>query len=286
MHAASLLQFESQLEHGSALKALWEEVKPQINEGNLKSRESAYVLFSNILKISQQAVKQEKIKDLWLNLLEQGNFSLCLEGKEPLKYRFNTIIDLVNSSREAFKVEILEVDPKKSDLKSVSEAIHSVALDSLGRSPGASFFEQLMTSQNTLCLLAQEGKTPVACTYGTYVETPQVNVFHINFLGRKVEYPSIHILEKLQREVKRIQNRFPNVHYLTLCVHVQNQYMIPIYEGLGFEKITYIEKDAKEEARYFYGKKMDPNSNVEPPIYQEFKTALDAQREKEKSTIK
>lgn len=148
----------------------------------------------------------------------------------------------------------------------------------MGNSPGANIFQTIITSPNTLCLLAKERENYIACAYGSYLEIPQVKFFHINFLGRKVEHPSIHILEKLQGEAKRIQEKFPDVQYLTLCVSATNDHMIPIYKELGFEQLEYVETGFKNEPTYFYGKKIDQESDANAPTYLEYKTANEAKR--------
>ncbi|MBA3603740.1 MAG: hypothetical protein H0W50_08900 [Parachlamydiaceae bacterium] len=278
MNQTNLLQFESKLEHGSQLKNLWEEFIPCINDGKVESREKAYILFSIALKISQLAKKQESLNELWLNLLSQGNFSLCQDLCEPINYRFTTISELVKSGRDTFEFEIEEVNSTNANLSNIAEAIHSIALSSFGKSPGASFFKTIITLPNTMCLLAREKETFIACAYGTYLEMPQINFFHLNFLGRKVEYPCVHIIKKLQGEVARIQTKFPDVQYLTLCVNAKNDHMMPIYKELGFEEIEYIKAGFKDEPTYFYAKKIAQNSGAKPPSYLEYKTAIEAQR--------
>ena len=195
------------------------------------------------MKISQGVAKQDSLKELWLDLLSQGSFSLCLEGHEPINYRFNTITELLKSGREAFEVELVEINPKTADLENSAQAIHNIALESLGDSPGVKYFQTKLASPHTFCLMAQERETSIACTYGTYVELPAVNLFHINILGRKMEYPSVRIIDNLQGQIKRLQTRFPKVQYLTLCVEVKNDRMRLIYQDLGFEQIDYAEKN-------------------------------------------
>lgn len=275
------MKFESQLQPGSALQSLWSEVRPYFNHGEVTSREQAYVLFSRVLKITQEAVELDGIKELWIDLLSQGYFSLLHEGHEKEKYDFSTITELVNSGRRDFDVDFVEVDPEKSGFFEVAEAVHSISLSSLGRTPDVDFFKRILASPNTFCLLAQDRQNFIACTYGTYVELATVNLFHLNFLGRKIEYPSIHILERLQGEVQRIHNRFPNIHYLTLCVQLSNTRMIQLYRSLGFQEISYVENGTIGEPVYFFGKKADPNSIVEPPSYLEFREAIDKLRSKE-----
>lgn len=60
------------------------------------------------------------------------------------------------------------------------------------------------------------------------------------------------------------------------------EHMLSIYRGLGIEHLYYIEKDENEEAEYFYGKKIDPNLDIKPPLYPEFREALTNQRKREK----
>ncbi len=145
MNQTNLLQFESKLEHGSQLKNLWEEFIPCINDGKVESREKAYILFSIALKISQLAKKQESLNELWLNLLSQGNFSLCQDLCEPINYRFTTISELVKSGRDTFEFEIEEVNSTNANLSNIAEAIHSISLSSFVKSTGASFFKTIIT---------------------------------------------------------------------------------------------------------------------------------------------
>jgi len=271
------LQFESALK--SPLKELWEEFSPNLNEGKMESRGEAYVLFSKALKFSN-LVKSEGVRELWFNLLEQGSFSLTQKEKEPIIYRFNTIIELLKSGKEAFEIDLVEFDASNDDVLSVSDAISSIALDSLGTSPGSECFQKIISSPNTLCLLAKTKETFIACAYGSYLETSQVKFFHFNFLGRKIEYPSVHILDKLQGEQERIRNKFPHIQYLTLCVDITNSHMIPFYKGLGFEEIETTEAVEGNPPKCFCAKKVDQNFDMKAPTYSEYKEALKSSREK------
>lgn len=77
----------------------------------------------------------------------------------------------MKSGRKAFAVNVVEVDPKNSDLSKVAEAIHTIVLSSLGNSPGASLFRTVIFSPNTMCLMAQERETFIACMYSCYLKT-------------------------------------------------------------------------------------------------------------------
>jgi hypothetical protein len=63
------------------------------------------------------------------------------------------------------------------------------------------FFRQILSSKDTFCLVAKEQKSLIACTYGTHVSVDGAELFHLNLLGRRIEYPSLHL-------VKRISSRF------------------------------------------------------------------------------
>lgn len=281
MNISTLVQFESKLERESPLDKLWCEVKPYINSGKVESRGQAYVLFSQALKISKLTKQDQVLNELWKNLLNQACFSLCIEGDASITYNFDTINQLLSTGKDSFEIEVVEIDPKSANLLKVAEGIDVIALSSLGNSPGASRFQSIIARPTTLCILALHQKdTPVACVYGSYLELPKVKFFHFNFLGRKIEYPSVHIVEILQNEAHRIRDRFPHVQYLTLCVDASNNHMLTSYQELGFNEIEYMEAGPHNGASFFLGKKLDDKLQVEPPTYLEYKDALEAQRKK------
>jgi hypothetical protein len=275
------MRFASHLPDGSELQELWMEVQPYFNQGEVASREQAYILFSRVLKITQEAVELDDVRDVWLDLLSQGCFSLKQENNPLQNYDFSTLVELVKSGRKNFDVTFLEVDPLNCASAEIASAIDSIALSSLGHTPGVNFFKRIILSPSTFCLLAHDRQSFMACTYGTYVELASLNLFHLNFLGRKIEYPAIQMIEKLLMEKQRVLDRFPNIHYFTLCVQVSNTRMDQLYRALGFKEISYVENGTIGEPVYFLGMKRDPNSTVEPPSYPEFRAAYDRLRSKE-----
>ena len=113
------------------------------------------------------------------------------------------------------------------------------------------------------------------------LKMPKVNLFHFNFLGRKAEYPSAYFVKELQGKLKCIKDRFPDVHYLTLCVQASNTHAISIYKDMGFEETAAIKKGFNNEPMSFYAKKIDEDSKVQLPPYIEFKEAMTALRNKD-----
>lgn len=268
MDPSTLLQFESQIQPESLLNNLWNDVRIHMNGNVVQSKEEVYILFSKVLKISNLIEYTEPMKTFWYNLLQQGSFFFHDSDNKSIKYTFDTIIDLIKSGEQAFIVDIIEINSKECDLASVSESIHSICLDSVGDSPGAPFFQEKFASPNVMCLLAKYKETPIACAYGTYrkLSEPKINLFHINFLGRKPEYPSVHMIEIMQEQLPRIRNKFPDLNFLTLCVDVDNEHMISIYQRLGFKQIEFVEKGTRGVPVFFYGKPIDcANSNLQPP---------------------
>lgn len=181
---------------------------------------------------------------------------------------------MIKLGKHSFDVDLVRVDPEKIKICEVAEAVHSISMDSLGHSPGTLFFQKFIASKRNLCLLAQHDKTPIAAALGTYLELPTVNFFHFNFLGRKVEFPSIHIIEKFHGDLECIRKQFPKVHYLTLCVQKKNEHSIAAYQAIGFEELEYIENGYKDEPMYFYGKKIDSTLSVKPPTHNQYKHAV------------
>jgi hypothetical protein len=266
--------FESSLPLGSEMQNHWQNVKPYFYQGQVASREEAYLLFSRVLKITQEALESATVKELWLNLLNQGCFELKIEGMVKKSYNFSTIADLVNRGKTSFDLEFTEVDPAANNMVEVAEAVHSVALSSIeGTPPGVEFFQRKLTSPKVFCLLAKENENVIAAMYGTYLELEKVNFFHINILGRKIEYPSVNIIEKLREECLRIHNRFPNIHYWTLCVKENNPRMFTRYQELDFEQVDCDVNPVSGEKTYFLAKKIDKTIDVSPPKYQDYQEA-------------
>lgn len=270
---AASTTFESRLQPGSPLKVLWNEVCPHFYGGKITSREEAYILFSRVLKITHATRELDDINGLWLETLALGSFSLCPEGEEPQEYNFNTIIDLIKSGKQGFDVEVEEVEPETNNLREAAEAVHAICLSALGDPPPVDYFLQKLKSTDTFCLLAKHEKTYIACAYGTLIPFSRGNIFHCNILGRKISYPSTHILEKFGEQLNRIFQRFSQIDYFTLLVELDNCRMIEPYEKQGFRTTGKAEKGPKGTSVYFYLKKADPNSEIEPPSFEEFSEA-------------
>jgi len=79
-----------------------------------------------------------------------------------------------------------------------------------------------------------------------------------------------------------LQEQYPFLHYLTLCVAVENTHMISIYEKEGFQKCEYHEKGTMGFPIFFYCKKIDPNLDIPLPSYEKFQTAMKIKREEQK----
>lgn len=279
---SSLSLLDSRLEFGDPLKAGLIDFEKTLNHGKVQSRGTAYILFSKALQLSQLFASHENLEELWLNFLAHESFSLCIENRDPIQYNFETITQLVKSGKKTFELQIHEVDPNCRNLAKLAETIHTIFLCALGVSAEPTFYETILSSENTLCMIATTQDIPVACGYGTYVKS--LNVFHINLIGRKIEYPSIHFVEIISSQINRLNTRFPDAQYLTLCVHKTNIHMITIYKELGFEHIFNIEKDSENEEHYFLGMKTDPKFNVQPPKYPEFRAAIIKQRQEEQTS--
>lgn len=270
---AAITTFESQLQSGSSLEELWNEVRPHFFDGKVTSREDAYVLFSRVLKITQATRNLDCVRELWLKTLAVGTFSLCVKGEASQEYHFHTIIDLIKSGTQHFEVDIEVVNPSASNLIDIAQTVRSICSSALGNPPSLDFFLQKLESPKTLCLLGKHKENDIACLYGTLFPFPRGHIFHLTFLGRKIEYPSIRILEKFNGQVSRILQRFPQIDYFTLCVGAENGRMVESCEKLGLQKLDFIEKGPEETPIYFYGKKTNAHSDVAPPSYEEFNQA-------------
>ena len=110
------------------------QVRINMNNGILQSRTDVFVLFSKVLKISNIVMRLENIKNLWLNLLEQGSFFLHISDSNKRKYTFVTIIELIISGDKTFIVDIIEIDPHQINLTNIAESVDSICFESVGDS--------------------------------------------------------------------------------------------------------------------------------------------------------
>lgn len=281
MNTSELCRFESFVLNDTPLRQLWNDFSPSLN-ATVENVENARSIYSNALKITCYVAKEEKIKAVWLDVLRQGSFILSLNEKEPRKYNFSAIIELAESGKKEFETELVKVDPKKNDLLAVAKAISIISLESVGQSAEIDFYRQILTSKDTFCLVAKEKESLIACSYGTHVNVDGIELFHLNFLGRRIEYPSLHMVENLRKQLSVLQEHYPFLHYLTLCVAVENTHMISIYEKEGFQQCAYLEKGTMGFPIFFYCKKIAPNLDIPLPSYEKFQNAMKIKREEQK----
>lgn len=177
---------------------------------------------------------------------------------------------------------LVKVDPEKHDLVAIAKAISIIALESVGQTAEVEFYHQILTSKDTCCFLAKEKESFVACSYGTHLNVDGIELFHFNFLGRRIEYPSLHMVENLRKQISLLQEQYPSLQYLTLCVAVENTHMISIYEQEGFQKCAYNEKGTMGFPVLFYCKKVDPNLDIPWPSYEKFQNSMKIKREEQR----
>ncbi len=263
------------------LQQLWNDFLPSLNS-TVENVEKARSIYSNALKITRHVATEEKAMAAWLELLREGSFTLSLKDREPRKYTFETIIRLAESGKNEFEIKLVQVDPLKSDLLAIAQAISLICLESLGQTAEVEFYRQILTSKDTFCLVAKENESMIACSYGTHVNVEGIDLFHLNMLGRKIEYPSLRMVENLREQLSLLLAHYPLLDYLTLCVAVDNTHMISVYEQEGFQQCSYIEKGTMGFPIYFYCKKIDPSFDVPYPTYEKFQSAMKLKREEQK----
>lgn len=281
MNISKVTDFQSLIINNISLKTLLDEFLPNLN-AKVDNIEKARSIFSNALKITRYVDNQENIKTVWLDLLRQGSFTLSLKNHEPIKYHFNTIIALSESFKTEFEIELVKVDPENSDLLAIAKAISRIFLESFGQVPEIEFFHQILSSKETFCVVAKEKENIIACSYGTHINVEGVELFHLNLVGRRIEYPSLRMIENLRNQLTVLKDHYPFLQYLTLSVSVENSHMISVYEQEGFQKCGYDEKGTMGFPIYFYFKKIDPNLDIPIPTYEAFQAAMKIKREKQR----
>lgn len=257
------------LENKPCIEEAWDSLNTAVLEGRVANRAQAYVLFSSALKLSNAFKNDKDIRELWRDFLDQGGFKL--DGTD-CHYDFKTILSLFDADREKFEISWVQIGGNEGDLETQAEEVHSIASDALGNSPGAAFFKKKLGSPIIAGVMARCEETPIACLYGTYVDS--LKLFHVNFLGRKISYPGVHIVESLQSQIGSLRERFPDIEVITLKVDQENIHAKGIYESLGFIELESVPGDSETEIRYFYGKKLVEAAQF--PTYEAFGVAYDA----------
>ena len=174
-----LTTFESHIQTNPSLHLLWKDFFPCINS-TLTDVDKARFAFCNALKITHQVAKNEEIKAIWIDLLRQGSFTLCLKGLEPRIYNFNAIIGLAESNNGEFVTELVKFDPQKNDLLAAATDINHIFLESVGQTAEIKFLQEILTSKDTFCLVVKTKETLIACSYGTQVNVDGMDIFHLN----------------------------------------------------------------------------------------------------------
>ena len=274
------MTFGSQLQSGSYLEELWHQVQPSFYDGKVTTRAESYLLFSQVLKITRATQESELLTRLWLDALSIGSFSLCPIGEEEQKFTFITIINLINSKKQDFDITFEEVKPDQDNLEAIAEAVHSICTCALGKPPSIGDFLNKIKSPDTFLMMAKHSKDYIACAYGTLIPFSRGNIFHFNILARKISYPSIHILDKFNKHLPLLFQRFPKINFFTLNVKLSNSRMIEPYEKQRFQNQGLVKSGPDGVPAYFYVKKIDPNCLIEPPSYAEFKIARERSQQK------
>lgn len=282
MDPSAFSRFESYALQNPALKQSWDSFYPNINTV-VEDVEKARFIYSYALKISRNVAKEPiEIKAIWMNLLGQASFTLRLENTDSRQYTFTAIIDLVKAEKEQFETKLTKIDPKKDNLEAIAKATQLIFLESIGQTPETEFFHQILTSKDTFCVVAKENEAIVGCSYGTHVNVNGIEIFHLNFLGRRIEYPSLNLPDSLRKQFSVLQEQYPDLHYLTLCVAVTNTHMISLYEKEGFEKQEYLDNGPMGFPVFFYAKKLNPAFDLSLPSYEKFQSAMKEKREEQK----
>lgn len=269
MSANILGAIDRALENKPAIKGTWDSLKSAVAEGRVVNRAQAYVLFSSALKLSNAFKNDRNIRGLWRDFLERSGFTL--DGTDRY-YDFTTILNLFDAEREKFQISWVQIGGNEGDLETQAEEVHSIASDALGNSPGAAFFKKKLGSPVITGVIARCEETPIACLYGTYVDA--LKLFHVNFLGRKISFPGVHIVENLQSQIGLLRERFPEIEVITLKVDQENIHAKGIYESMGFTELETVPGDSEAEIRYFFGKKLVEATQF--PTYEAFTLAYDA----------
>jgi hypothetical protein len=272
MSANLIDTFDGQISSQGDLREAWDQLKGVIDGGKVASRKQAYLTFSRALKVSNNLPQDESVRNLWQKILTQGTFSI---RETDYQFDFSTILSLIKEGKTGFDVSWIQVSSESDDLDAVAKIVNTIALESIGTAPGAEFFKSKLETPITFCMIAQSEETPIACTYGTFVE--ELQLFHMNFLGRRINYPGVHIIERLQSQIYILREKFPHLKCITLCVEETNIHAQPIYQSLGFKPLDYVKKGFEEKPMYFYGMKLKKDAVL--PSYECFKLAYDAARE-------
>lgn len=267
------LQFESQISSNNELIALWNGFKISLQKAPISSGE-AYQIFSTAHKITRIVVKIETLKTVWIDILNQRHLTVCRLNTSSLQYNFHAIVELAEKGEENFKIDIIEIDPKIDDVKKIALEIKSISAEATGISLDSEVYEGILNNANTFCLIAKHLDRPVGCLYASYVTVRTTNVLHFRFLGRKIEYPSIHFIQLLQQQEKRLRERFPNLHYFSLCVFVENNHALSRYHELGFYDVERIEKGFMGNPMMFLLKKLHQEDHLQDPTRNEINTAI------------
>lgn len=267
MSLTAIASFESKIENISEINAEWKSLKPALIAGKVDSRSEAHCVFSRALKISNRVAKDEEIKEIWETVLENSSFYL---KESNTTYGFKTLLDLSLDRKDAFELSWVDFNCKTDNLVGIAERINEIIEDCMGGGPGDNLI-RILGSPLLFGMIAEANKKSVACVYGSYLESLQL--FHINFLGRNICYPGVHIIEQLYKQLPIFLKTLANVKCVTFCVPTSNVRNQTLYEKLGFKKIEYVEGHPK---KYFYGIKLDNSAIL--PSYENFRATHDAVR--------
>lgn len=272
MSAGWAERLDSVISSSGEVGQAWKELRPAIDSGKVASRGEACLCFSRLLKIANGLGSDEKVRSVWTEFLEQGELSV--EGSDR-QYSFKSLLGLFEEGKSAFDVKWTKMEPGQDSIDRTAAIINAIAVESIGDGPPVPFMQSILQAPFVVAMVARTGETPVAASYGTYVDA--LKLMHINFIGRRADYPGVRAIERLQGHVADVMKQFPELKAVTLCARKTNPYAQKIYESLGFEQIDYIEHGPGGQPVFFYGKKLHPDGQL-PTSYADFKKAYDQTR--------
>lgn len=272
-------QFESKIEDSEELKDLYGQFKVSL-EAPLCSYNDVSLLFSKALKITQKTLKTKEINDLWIKLLKsETKVAGMIGGKHLQQYSFESIINLALCKKEHFDIHLEELYGDHADMKQVAEEFVGLALETLGNAPPKDYYANVLKLPTTLCLFAKHQEKIVGALVGGYVKIKKlptkIRVLHINYVGRKADYPGINFFQLLSNENQRICQRFPKLDYISLCVNQPR--LLQAYQELGFKNPEAVQG---EEGKFFLSKQFSEKEALPIPTNKEVHDALEDSRSK------
>ncbi|MEC7839411.1 MAG: hypothetical protein VX777_05185 [Chlamydiota bacterium] len=276
-------QFESCIQGNAPINKYWKELQILSISTSSKPQDRAFRIFSTVLKINQILNMHPTLFNEWHDMLKSGSLTVNRPNTPPHNYNFSTILQLAQTNKKHFEIEIREFDPLKDDTTKISKDIAAISKEAVGMSYELKYYERTLSAENTLCLLAICDSTVVGCLMGSYVEVKvdhhrPLHVIHFTFLGRKANYPGINLCTSLETNAMKIYEKFPSAEYFTLCMLPDNTHTLSHYKQLGFADIETVSQGFRGRSTLFLKKKISNDENLPSPKYAHVSAAVKSDR--------